>query len=450
MAITGEITGVHKRVTQEEAGSVIRGLRAFSGNMAGFCYMSDSGEKLHTEPVEASTKRFASTGEKGHHSIADHGMITVELMGVPKFLVMHLNNLGWYNTSEKSGRYTVMNPQTALEAELYEKWRVKVKEAVLRTDPEFDVKAAEKIGNENAREMLSVFVPTNLSFSTTLRFWAYIIQWLKGYNYSWCEDMPLNLGEKMKEELHSSITELIGVLEDLGLATGELTDYKHRNPAFVNPKMVKSCKGYVDTNVEWASLGCEVEVFDCAYSAVYSVSFVSLAQLQRHRTLHYTMAFNDMRRVKLTEWANDMESIDFRLASLYFHIPELLDKSERKEWISDMSKLVLEGITPSGLKVAVNERGNLEDFKLKAEERLCGRAQHETMRNVYGMTQALYLALWEQLYDDEVNDYAWELIQELVDPLDNGHCVPKSKCHILGVCKEPCVWGVSGYHDRPW
>ena len=58
---------------------------------------------------ESKTKdRAEGNKENKHHSVFGHDYISLYFEGIPKIIAMMINNEKDYNTSEKSGRYTVM------------------------------------------------------------------------------------------------------------------------------------------------------------------------------------------------------------------------------------------------------------------------------------------------------------------------------------------------------
>ena len=83
--------------------------------------MPDNFEAILAEPSENTLKRVTQTLTSGHHSVYDHPTYSLLLENVPKILAMVLNNEGMYTTSEKSARYTKMEPSEK-ELELYNKW----------------------------------------------------------------------------------------------------------------------------------------------------------------------------------------------------------------------------------------------------------------------------------------------------------------------------------------
>ena len=91
----------------------------FSGKSAGICYLPDTLETLFSESPEKTQRRATRNIKSGHHSVFGHPTYNLSLEGIPKILAMILNNEKMYNTSEKSARYTVMQPSEQ-EKKLYE------------------------------------------------------------------------------------------------------------------------------------------------------------------------------------------------------------------------------------------------------------------------------------------------------------------------------------------
>ena len=110
-----------------------------------------------------------------------HPHYNLLLEGVPKILAMILNNEKVYNTSEKSARYTVMQPSDD-EKELYEKWIEKYQKIISDKYPEFDEKKIKKLAQENARYLISVFTPaTVMEYTTNFCQLNYIIHFCENY-----------------------------------------------------------------------------------------------------------------------------------------------------------------------------------------------------------------------------------------------------------------------------
>lgn len=207
--------------------------KIFSGKNAGICYMGDSYFDSKVTNADAALKRFVSTSNNGHHSIADHVRVEVLLEGVSKMLAIVLNSLQDYATSEKSGRYTVMTGNSERECALYDKWKLIFEQRILEMYPDFndvmmlkkfekkypdsgytvkngallelkskldeqtfreaneyfsgvvvhdETLPSKKTAQENARYVLSVFTySTTFGYSTSIRQWNYIYDWCMKY-----------------------------------------------------------------------------------------------------------------------------------------------------------------------------------------------------------------------------------------------------------------------------
>jgi len=154
--------------------------KIFSGHAAGICYMPDSFETILNEPIEKTMKRANMVLQSGHHSVYDHVSYSLLLENIPKIVAMVLNNEKTYATSEKSARYTQMQPSDR-ERELYDKWMKIFTERILSVYPDTLPEKAKKLAQENARYLISVFTPTTMMYTTSLRQWNYIIHWFKKF-----------------------------------------------------------------------------------------------------------------------------------------------------------------------------------------------------------------------------------------------------------------------------
>jgi thymidylate synthase ThyX len=310
-------------------------LTLFGGKLAGICYMNNEFEDIVNEDVEKTLKRAKMTLDLGHHSIYDHLQFTLLLKGIPKIIAMILNNEKFYTTSEKSARYTRMSVSGVEEA-LYNKWFNIVKELIHKAYPDMHDKLAEKLAMENARYMISVFTPTTLAYTTSLRQLNYIIRMMESFVDTW-ENTDFYI--KVKDELKK----FIKAIKDMGLYVEGL-DYDGKGRKL-------SLFGNNEN---------EKELFGDVYSAFYDCSFAMLAQAQRHRTLWYTMK-SDGKNNK-------------------FFVPLIVEVfGKDAEWLRDISSIA--ELYPQGTLVRVNERGTKEAFLLKCTERLCGKAQWEIMKN---------------------------------------------------------------------
>ena len=119
--------------------------------------------------------------ESGHHSVFGHAHYNLIFEGIPKILAMILNNEKIYNTSEKSARYTKMEPSEE-EKVLYEKWIEKYKKVIKEEYPEFDDKKVKKLAQENARYLISIFTPaTIMGYTVNFCQLNYIVHWFEDY-----------------------------------------------------------------------------------------------------------------------------------------------------------------------------------------------------------------------------------------------------------------------------
>ena len=160
--------------------------RIVAGLMGATCYMPDTFDKLNSK-TEEQVLRIAEIVESNfHHSTFGHSFVTLEITGIPKALAMVLNNEHDYNTSEKSARYTIMKDVAPDQKELYDKWTRIFKAEIEKrypngSNPFFDEagKKAQKLAQENARYMISVFTPTNMVYTVSFRQLNYIAHWME-------------------------------------------------------------------------------------------------------------------------------------------------------------------------------------------------------------------------------------------------------------------------------
>lgn len=349
----------------------------FSGRSAGICYLPDTVETLFNEPIEKTERRVNGNLKNGHHSVFGHPIYNLCLEGIPKILAMILNNEKLYNTSEKSARYTHMEPSDD-EKELYEKWIEIYKKQILKTHPNFEEKKAKKLAQENARYLISVFTPaTIMEYTVDFRQLNYIIGWSKDYIEN-VEDNPFSV------KLKKALKEFLYAMPDIEV---EGLNSKEKGRSF---SLFAKRERY--------------EEFGENYSTNYKASFAELAQAQRHRTIYYEFCFT-----KEPE----------------FFIPPIIKGTElEKEWINDITSL--KGNFPQGMLININERGTIENFVLKCMERLCGAAQLEIMQQTKKTMDK---------YMNEVKDKP-ELYNYLLPYSKGARCTfPHWKCN------SPCVFG---------
>lgn len=351
----------------------------FSGRAAGICYMKDDWETLCSEASEDTLKRARGTLKRKHHSVFGHVNFNILLEKVPKILAMILNNEQDYNTSEKSARYTEMEPSPD-EAALYYKWIEILKQEIAKCYPKFDETAVEKLAQENARYMISVFTPaTTMLYTCTIQQWNYIIYWSEQYIKNGPED---DFSHRVKQVLR----EFLAARPDIDVE-GLNTEMKNRGFSL------------------FAKRRHRAEEFGENYCTTYMGTFAQLAQAQRHRTLTYEMVVPHEKG---------------------FFTPPILENTDYEEiWKADIRSLA--DNFPQGMLVQINERGTYEMFILKCTERLCGHPQLEIMRQTK-KTMDKYLKNVHETNPD---------VYDNLEPYTHG-----PRCTFPGwKCEKPCIFG---------
>ena len=154
------------------------------GLNAGVCYLPDTIEQLLLEPESRTQGRIERTKNGEHQSPYDHPCMTLELINIPKILAMFLNDEQFYTTSEKSARYKRM-PLPEEEQLLYDKWLEIFKHEIYTTyggkcPKWFTDSKIEKLAQENARYLTSVFTPTSMTYSISYRQFNIICGFIEG------------------------------------------------------------------------------------------------------------------------------------------------------------------------------------------------------------------------------------------------------------------------------
>ena len=313
-----------------------------SGKIAGVCYDKEGFAHLENEPVEKTMHRVNMTLKNGHHSVYDHILINFNLQNIPKILAMVLNNEHQYTTSEKSARYTPVVRRedsiiTKQEEILYHKWIDLFKKQIeMNYGSIFNDAKIQKLAQENARYLVTVFMPTQMIYSTSLRQINYLASWMQEYI------AQSDTNDLFEQTLASSMQQLqtelfrLNVLED-----GLMHNDKHRSFSLFGHNLKQ-----------------KEEYFGDVYSTLYKGSFAQLAQAQRHRTLDYQME---------------------RFDSKEYFVPPIIqdDMALVEEWLADIE--LVKDVYPQGELVQISEMGKYEDFILKCKERLCTSSQLEIM-----------------------------------------------------------------------
>lgn len=341
-----------------------------SGKIAGVCYDKEGFNHLINEPQEKTDRRIFMTLNNGHHSVYDHTYINFNIQNIPKILAMVLNNEKQYTTSEKSARYTKITPGedsviTKEEVDLYNKWLELFESKIAKEYGNvLSSLKIKKLAQENARYLVTVFMPTQMIYTTSLRQINYMASWIASY----IEDNKNNLND-FESKLSKAMGEFLKELERLNVLVPELmSNEKHRKLSLFG------------SNLEQIS-----ELFSNVYETTYMGSFASLAQAQRHRTLDYQMEMLDKKE---------------------YYVPPILENDSylKDEWLEDINKVGL--VIPQGELILISEMGKYEDFILKCKERLCSAAQVEIMHQTRDT-----LARYKKYLEDHNNALASDIIK---------------------------------------
>lgn len=388
-----KLTGEQSELSLSEQAVIL------AGREAGICYGSDNYFSNAIKNMDTALKRAQTIIKSGHHSPFDHYSIGLEIIGIPKILVMLINSVEFYTTSEKSARYTVMHPDTDKEQIIYNKWTEKFQEIITAEYPDIVGKDCEKLALENARYMISVFTPTSMGYTTTFRQLSYMANWLSDL-------VPMLI--KSDDAFNSKLAIHCAELRDhfIKLTGGIVKSKTDEAFTFLRKQYGKD---------DWKQPDKIGEVYQLSYLG----SFASLAQAHRHRTIHYEMEFN--------------------ASSNYgCYIPLIIRNNEElcNEWISDFESI--KGSFPQCTLVKIVEQGIAKDFLGKCYERLCGRAQLEIAQQTKKSIQK-FIENKQEL--TEYNQKKFEAF------MHNGEVC--AKCGVEGyTCTEPCRWGVKLGLDR--
>lgn len=388
IALTREIAQITAEKLNEEQ-------TILGGKFAGTCYAKEGYATIRTQPAEKALRRAKGTAERGHHSVFQHGMVTMEIV-CPKIIAMLLNSIGVSNTSEKSARYTQMKPETQKEQELYQKWHsLFYQEIVKRYDARFNEKEKDRLAYENARYMISVFCETSMVYSLPFRNIFYVLDWI--------EAMKKNL-ETMEGGFNQRLYNELVLLREAFLSVVGTKRFHDNKNEYFRFMPVQATGEYDDDNQEY---------YGDVYTAKFLASFAQVAQEQRHRTT----------RVKINFSGNDFQEFGF-------FVPPLLKGTDlEEEWLADLEDVG--EVYPQGMLVSVTEQGLFEDFALKCKERMCGRAQLEIMQ----LTEKILERFLQNKQNlSKANQRRLERLTEAGSP-----CV---RCGYPDfICREGCTWG---------
>lgn len=415
-----------------------------TGVKAAICYKETSDGVLvspemvrNSESASVLLNRGINTLRDEHTTPSEHQIVSLEITNAPKIFLMVLNNEKQYTADERSLRYTKVEENANIskrEVELYNKWLDKIEKIITDKYLDFYLKYSKtekmaksiihKLAGENARYMVSVFVPTTTTYTVPFVQLNKLLSYMKKVINN-----PL---DKLEEMLVPYFEEFISKCEELNIVITNKSLYDaikddeeilnlvtKRHPNIINNKdntdlFYKNSKD-VDLSLfakrnPFSGINMENE-YGTTISYNNYESFACLAQEHRHRTIDCEMLIPD---------------------EFMCYVPPILesDSKLKEEWINDMKSV--KDVFPQGQLVKVNRCSSVRNIlKFVSQERACDRAQLEIQR-VYtnDIIPDIYNALKENNYDD---------LSEKVSPY-----VKKMRCqypnyHCVAPCKHPRI-----------
>jgi len=367
----------------------LQGAKKFSQDFARVCYSEKGISEIQNEPYSSFLTDRILINNK-HHSPFEHFHINYYFDGFPKAFAMILNNQNLYVTSEKSARYTEMQNQESKQKLLYQKWMEiflsKINEEYPKeNNPVLYVQredkntgkllpsTADKLSQENARYLTSVFTPTKFGHTLSLRQMNILANYLEDFISD-----NIETGDLFKQRLIDSFQIF---LEQEAIKNWRIPGVKRKGEG--------KLRFFGEQNQEF--FGKEV------YSANTTQSFACLAQSQRHRTEYHHISDG---------WQLG--------ASLGFFIPPIIrGTSLEKEWISDLKK-VAEYDFPQGQLLSVAQSGQASNLYEKTRERMCGCAQLEIVLSTENLIRNYSLSHPERI--------SWINPECALKPCEKGGC----------------------------
>ncbi len=385
-----------------------------------------------SESDEILINRGINTIISDHTTPSEHQVISLEITGIPKILCMILNNEHQYTADERSLRYTEVEPNdyiTELEVKLYNKWLKIFEDLITKQMWDFYIKynknekiakkAIHKMAQENARYMVSVFMPTTIT---------YTVPWIQlNKIISYMQNIINNPQNELEELLISHLKEFINLCLEKNLVITKNSLYEVAN---TNDKVKETLykkhpeiQEYQENNSFIYKNNKSVDLSLFAYRNQFTgindnneyghnisynnyESFACLAQEHRHRTIDCEMLVPD---------------------TFSCYIPLILDcdNNLKNQWFRDM--YTVSKIYPQGQLIKVNRSMSIKNMlKFVAQERACDMAQLEIER-VY--THDIIPDVYEGLLNN-----GHEELAQTIKPY-----VKKLRCGFPGYhCPTPC------------
>lgn len=396
-------------------------IKKIGGLAAGICYSSKPFfETLFKEDLSKSASRYDRVVATGHN-IGNHTYVTVVIEGISKMMAMILNSFTFYNTSERSGRYTQMG-----DSPLYNKWKEIFINRINEEYPDMnDPSRVSKLAMENARYVLPIFQnTTTMAYTTGTMELNYICRWFERFveehefdRSSGIEFTTPALKAYFYHNLFSEMKNFISGIKRLGIYLDEPghKDNKDRELLF-----------FEDINT-YRNPGKPVyELQGRSYNIEDIMSFPAFADLLRHRTYDSTII--------------GMKNL---FGENQIYVPKIIRGTEYESaWLQDLGNL---SYIPQAQLITIRETGRIDKFVLKAKERLCSRVQLEVLDSTKIATEML----GDQIFygnSDRDTSYNKDVFLPIYNPIK---CSAVTKCQSLSCgCKEPCSFGASNCFNR--
>lgn len=345
-----------------------------SGKAAAIYYTP---ENFDPDNLEHLKQISLEESANGNYDIFEHGCISFRL-NTSKIMAMVLKSMNFYNSTEKSARYTMLEIETDREKDIYIKWKEIFEKLIksyyenMYTDEEIEARAME-----NARYMTSIFTPTTMEYTIPFGRAVMLSKWLKDLG-DLMGAVNINLEDDEENldfnwiyarfaaecrELADVIGEAIGVYNFNDIIVDNMNQgvefFRVANYILKTKDIVAKNEDLQHKDIKDLYKDSIKEDFysDC-YISNYKASFVAVSQMETHRSLHY--------------------SIDIPAHCVQPYIPKIIRGSVYEvEWRKDFQELIDNRILPQATLLEVSESGRFEDFYLKCKERLCARSQLE-------------------------------------------------------------------------
>lgn len=461
-------------------------LKTYCGKNAGISQLREGFFGTAVSDPEKALPRFRNTVRMGHMSIADHAWVEVLFENASRMMAMIMNSLQYYNTTEKSGRYTEMTGNTPEQRALYDKWNEKFRKRIMEIHPDYndafierqlrsmhtdsaievkngrvftynsavtpspkmDITESEDIqkslntilsnprlpvntrSQENARYILSIFTKsTTFGYTTTLAQWNYI--------YDWCERY-VNQFRTVRDDTESPGCSLVRILENDTVRPATMFEANVYDD-LEDLRVYLKENLYVEDLRDHKKRGFDMltDIFDenhfmkdydheCDENIrfAYTTDYETSLIVLSHLHRHKTLKYY----------------MDLDVSNAGFYVPVFIKGTpDEKEWLDDMES-VREQI-PAGMLVHVIETGTLDNFALKTSERFCGCAMLETMLNVKSVAEK-FVKLYESGHATWLEK---NVIEKFYDPKWGKL---RTKATITDGCHEGCYFGCEHALDR--